>query len=271
MTIFIESAPAGMAELADVAKRLRDAERDGLAIKPIRDELTFGGIDAAYAVQQINEDHWVAQGRRVVGRKIGLTSKAVQSQMGVDQPDFGVLFADMCLADGESLAAGEVLQPRVEAEIALVLKKDLPNPDTTINELISAIDHLLPAIEVVGSRINNWDISILDTIADNASCGRIVTGTVPVLPSSLDLSAVGMVMEVNGKAQSVGSGAACLGHPYRAALWLVRRMAGLGRPLRAGEILMTGALGPMLDFPPGANAVATIQGLGQVRITHEEK
>lgn len=271
MTSLIETAPASMAELANVAKRLRDAESNGIAIRPIRDELDFGGIEAAYAVQQLNEDHWVAQGRRVVGRKIGLTSKAVQAQMGVDQPDFGVLFADMCLADGESITPGEVLQPRVEAEVALVLKKDLPNPDTTLTELLAAIDHLLPSIEVVGSRINNWDISILDTIADNASSGRIVTGTVPVLPSALDLSAAGMVMEVNGKVASVGSGAACLGHPYRAALWLVRRMAGLGRPLRAGEILMTGALGPMVDFPPGSNALVTIQGLGQVRITHEEK
>ncbi len=271
MTTITETATANMAGLADMAKRLRDAENNNLAIKPIRDELALGGIDAAYRVQQLNEDYWVTQGRRVVGRKIGLTSKAVQVQMGVDQPDFGVLFADMCLADGESIGLGEVLQPRVEAEVALVLKHDLSNPDTTMNELIAAIDHLLPSIEVVGSRINDWDISILDTIADNASCGRIVTGTVPVLPSALELGAAGMVMEVNGKVASVGSGAACLGHPYRAALWLVRRMAGLGRPVRAGEILMTGALGPMVNFPPGSNALVTIQGLGQVRITHEEK
>lgn len=271
MTTFIETAPVGPATLADIASRLRNAERNGAAIGPIRDELAFGGTEAAYSVQRSNEDHWVEEGRRVVGRKIGLTSKAVQAQMGVDQPDFGVLFADMCLADGEVLAIGEVLQPRVEAEVALVLKKDLPNPDSTLNELIAAVDHLLPAIEVVGSRIHDWDISILDTIADNASCGRIVTGTVPIRPAALDLTAAGMVMTVNGHVASVGSGAACLGHPYRAALWLVRRMAGLGRPLRAGEILMTGALGPMVDFPPGTNAVATIQGLGQVRITHEEK
>lgn len=265
------TAPADRADLAELAERLRRAERDGVPIEPIGDALSAGGVDAAYAVQRMNEDEWVAAGRRVVGRKIGLTSKAVQAQMGVDQPDFGVLFADMCLADGDSLAAGEVLQPRVEAEVALVLNKGLPEPDTTMNELITAVDHLLPAIEVVGSRIVNWNISILDTIADNASCGRIVTGTRPVSPAALDLAAAGMVMEVDGRVESVGSGAACLGHPYRAALWLVRRMAELERPLRAGDILMTGALGPMAAFPPGANAVATIQGLGQVRIKHEEK
>ena len=271
MTATIESAAADVAGLEELAARLRRAERDGVAVEPIRDALAAGGIAAAYAVQRTNEDVWIAEGRRVVGRKIGLTSTAVQAQMGVDQPDFGVLFADMCLADGEPLAAGAVLQPRVEAEVALVLKKDLLEPDTTLSELISAVDHLLPAIEVVGSRIRNWDINILDTIADNASSGRIVTGTRPVLPSALDLTAAGMVMEVNGAVASVGSGAACLGHPYRAALWLVRRMAELERPLRAGEILMTGALGPMVAFPPGANAVASIQGLGQVRIKHEEK
>ncbi|MBO0896247.1 MULTISPECIES: 2-keto-4-pentenoate hydratase [Arthrobacter] len=271
MTATIETAPAYPAGIAELAARLRRAERDGTPIEPIRDLLADGGISAAYDVQRTNEDAWIAEGRRVVGRKIGLTSRAVQAQMGVDQPDFGVLFADMCLADGEALAAGAVLQPRVEAEVALVLKRDLPEPDTTLTELIAAVDYLLPAIEIVGSRITNWDISILDTIADNASSGQIVTGTRPVAPSSIDLAAAGMVMEVNGSVESVGSGAACLGHPYRAALWLVRRMAELERPLKAGEILMTGALGPMVAFPPGANAVVNIQGLGQVRIKHEEK
>lgn len=270
MTTHTQSVHTLSTTLTDIALRLREAEFTHTTIDPIRHQLAAGGIEAAYEVQRLNEDHAVSSGRRVVGRKIGLTSASVQAQMGVNQPDFGVLLADMCLVDGENLATGAVLQPRVEAEIALVLKKDLPHPDTTLNELLSAIDHLLPAIEIVGSRIANWDISILDTIADNASCGRFVTGTVPVLPTALELSTVGMSMEVNGKVRSVGSGAACLGHPYRAALWLVRRMAALGRPLRAGEVLMTGALGPMVDFPTGANAVATIQGLGQVRITHEE-
>lgn len=267
----ITTAPASAGTLAELGARLRRAERDGVAVDPIREALEDGGIAAAYAVQRANEDVWIASGRRVVGRKIGLTSKAVQAQMGVDQPDFGVLFADMCLADGETLGAGDVLQPRVEAEVALVLKKDLPEPDTTLPELIAAVDYLLPAIEIVGSRIRDWNISILDTIADNASSGKIVTGTRPVSPAALDLAAAGMVMEVNGAVASVGSGAACLGHPYRAALWLVRRMAELERPLHAGDILMTGALGPMVNFGPGSHAVAHIQGLGQVRITHEEK
>ena len=271
MTATTHTATVGQADIAAAAQRLRLAESTGLPIEPIRDALAPGGIAAAYAVQRTNEDIWTAEGRRIAGRKIGLTAASVQAQMGVDQPDFGVLFADMCLADGETMAATDVLQPRIEAEVALVLKKDLPYPDTTATELAAAVDYLLPSIEIVGSRIRNWDISILDTIADNASCGRIVTGLNPVLPSAVDLASAGMVVELNGKVVSVGSGAACLGHPYRAALWLARRMAELERPLRAGEIVMTGALGPMVSFPPGTSAVASIQGLGQVRINQEEK
>jgi 2-keto-4-pentenoate hydratase len=247
-----------------VAKRLRDAY-DGVPIPPIRDELAEGGIDAAYAVQDCNTQFWVSAGRRVVGRKVGLTSTAVQRQLGVDEPDFGALFADMCLSDGESVPGGAIQQARVEAEIALVLGRDLDSNDATISELIGAIEFILPAIEVVGSRIAGWDISITDTVADNASSGMFVLGTRPVLPTAIELRDVGMSLELNGTVVSVGSGAACLGHPYRAALWLVRTMARRGAPLRAGDVVMTGALGPMVDLHPGSSAVATIQGLGDVR------
>src|SRR5207248_1661723 len=150
-------------------------------------------------------------------------------------------------------------------EVAIVLARDLDRPDITIVELIAAIDYLLPAIEVVGSRVVGWDISILDTIADNASSGMFVLGTRPVRPADVELRDLGMTLEVNGLVASVGSGAACLGHPYRAALWLARTMAARGAPLRAGEVVMTGALGPMADFVSGASVVASIQGLGQVR------
>jgi 2-keto-4-pentenoate hydratase len=263
----LSGVPDGL--VAEVAEALRQAELDGAPVPPVREQLEGGGVAAAYAVQRHNESYWTAQGRRVVGRKIGLTSVAVQKQLGVDQPDFGMLLADMCLADGEPLEAGSVLQPRVEAEVALVLGRDLPDADTTLTELLGAVDYLLPAIEVVGSRIQDWDISILDTVADNASCGRVVLGTRPVSPASVDLRDVGMVLELDGAVASVGSGAACLGHPYRAALWLARRMAVEGTPLQAGDLVMTGALGPMVSFAAGASAVASIQGLGQVRVTHE--
>jgi 2-keto-4-pentenoate hydratase len=246
-----------------VAKRLRNAYA-GTPILPVRDELADGGVDAAYAVQECNTQFWVGAGRRIVGRKVGLTSAAVQRQLGVDEPDFGALFADMCLADGEPVACGAIHQARVEAEVAVVLGRDLDAEDATIHELIGAVEFILPAIEVVGSRIAGWDISILDTVADNASSGMFVLGTKPVLPNAIDLRTVGMSLEVDGTVASLGSGAACLGHPYRAALWLVRMMARRGAPLRAGDVVMTGALGPMVDLHPGSSAVATIQGLGDV-------
>jgi 2-keto-4-pentenoate hydratase len=258
-------APSVSEAIREAAARLRKAEETGVPTAPLRDSLPADSIEAAYEVQQINVAHCVDAGRRVVGRKIGLTSEAVQRQMGVDQPDFGTLFADMCLADGESIPDGAVLQARAEAEVALVVNRDLPYPDTTFGELASAVDHLLPAIEVVGSRIRDWDISIVDTVADNASSGAFVLGANAVDPRSVDLYAAGMVLELGGRVCSVGSGAACLGHPFRAALWLARRMAAEGEHLRSGDLVLTGALGPIVPLEAGRPVQATIQGLGTVR------
>ena len=159
-----------------VAARLREAAETGKAIPPIRDELAGGGVDAAYAIQQANTEHALKQGRRLVGRKVGLTSKSVQKQLGVDSPDFGMLFADMELYDGEEVALGRVLQPKAEAEVAFVLRRDLTHPGITLPDLISAVAYALPAVEIVGSRIENWNIKLLDTIADNASSGLYVLG-----------------------------------------------------------------------------------------------
>src|SRR5262245_35254765 len=154
-------------QLDQLAQRLRAAYGAFEPIAPIRDELPAGDLAAAYAIQRRNTDHWVAAGRRIVGRKIGLTSAAVQRQLGVDQPDFGALFDDMLLRDGGTVPFRAVLQPRVEAEVALVLARPLDDPDLDVDGLAAAVDHLLPAIEVVGSRIAGWDITIVDTIADN--------------------------------------------------------------------------------------------------------
>lgn len=253
-----------------LAERLRDAYERYEPIAPIRDELPAADVDAAYAVQRANTDHWVAQGRRIVGRKIGLTSEAVQRQLGVDQPDFGALFDDMLVHDGGTVSYRSVLQPRAEAEVALVLGRPIDDPNVTVDDLAAAVDHLLPAIEVVGSRIDGWDITILDTVADNASSGMFVLGATPVDPASVDLASVTMTMTLDGEPDSEGTGAACLGHPYNAALWLARRMVAEGTPLQAGDIVMSGALGPMKDLAPGSTARAAIDGLGSVSVTREE-
>lgn len=256
------------AELQAISNRLI-AAYDGSTVTPIRDELGDGGIDAAYRVQQLTVDAWQVAGRRVVGRKIGLTSAVVQQQLGVDQPDYGALTADMSLASGEPIPAGALIQPRIEAEVALVLGHDIDHADLTLSELISSIDYLVPSIEIVDSRITGWDITILDTIADNASSAMYALGTRPVAPSDIELGDAEMTMKVNGEIASTGVGTACLGHPYIAALWLARRMSDLGTPLRAGEVVLTGALGPMVDLKPGDEVEATIAGLGTVRTNWE--
>ena len=253
------------ASILSIADALHAAQLSGEPIAPIRTQLPENDLESAYAVQHHNTQRALASGRRLCGRKIGLTSKAVQKQLGVDQPDFGMLFADMAIADGEEIAWPRLMQPKCEAEVALVLEKDLPQEQLTMSDLLSAVGYALPAIEIVGSRIAMWDIRIVDTIADNASSGLYVLGNRPVMLKALDLRLAGMVMERNGEPESYGVGAACLGHPLNAALWLARTMARVGMPLQAGETILSGALGPMVAVQPGDVFDARIEGLGSVR------
>lgn len=253
------------------ADALSAAAASGTPCAPVKDGIAALGIDGAYAVQSELTRRAIAGARTLVGRKIGLTSKAVQTQLGVDQPDYGMLFADMEIADHEIIPLARFLQPRVEAEIAFVLDRDLDDAEITLGKLIPAIAFALPAIEIVDSRIADWKISILDTIADNASSGAYVLGGSPAKIGDLDLRLCGMSMELKGEPVSVGCGAACLGNPLNAALWLARRMAALGSPLKAGDVVLSGALGPMIPVTPGASYTARINGLGTITAHFGEK
>ncbi len=252
-------------EIEGLASRLRNAAETGVAIAPIRDELADGGVAAAYAVQNANTKYYLKKGRRLSGRKIGLTSKAVQKQLGVDSPDFGMLYADMEIPDGEEIALSRLMQPKVEGEITLVLGKDLDHEQLTLTDVMSAVAYALPSIEIVGSRIENWNIRLLDTVADNASSGLYVLGGRPTKLDEVDWRLCGMVMERRGEQVSFGAGAACLGNPLNAALWLARTMVEVGSPLKAGDAIMTGALGPMVTVAPGDVIEVRINGLGSVR------
>ncbi len=247
------------------ADRLYEAATSGTPTAPIRDLLEAGDVAAAYAVQEINTKRALDAGRRLVGRKIGLTSLAVQKQLGVGQPDYGMLFADMARPEALDVSLADVLQPKVEAEIAFVLGRDLDGEQLTVADLYRAIDYAVPAIEIVGSRVANWDIKITDTIADNASSGLYVLGSRPVRLTDFDPRMCGMVMEKTGEPVSVGAGAACLGSPLNATLWLAQVMAKVGYPMRAGDTILSGALGPMVAVQPGDVFDVRVEGLGSVR------
>ncbi|MQB46104.1 fumarylacetoacetate hydrolase family protein [Rhizobium sp. ICMP 5592] len=223
---------------------------------------TFGIATAtdAYAIQQANADRHMLDGRKIVGRKIGLTSKAVQQQLGVDQPDYGVLWADYAFSDGETVPSSKFIQAKAEAEIAFVIGRSLDDPSVNMTALIGAIEYALPSAEIVDSAIANWSITLVDTIADNASAGGFCLGSSPRKLEGLDLRLGGAVLSKNGGIASVGVGAACLGHPLNATLWLARKMAELGTPLKEGDIVLSGALGPMVPAEAGDVFTVEIQG-----------
>lgn len=250
------------------AARLRDAQVQGEPCAPVRELIGDGDITAAYEVQRINNDLRVAEGGRVVGLKIGLTSLAVQKQLGVDQPDFGLLFADTEVENGGGVMASSILQPKAEAEIAFVMKHDLTG-DITLERAKAAIDYALGAIEIVGSRVLNWDIRITDTVADNASASHFVLGDVRQDVNQLDLAAVKMQLNKNGEVVSEGMGAACMGNPLLALVWLAQTFADLGTPLKSGDIVLSGALGPMCAGEAGDTFAASIEGFGTVSFTFE--
>lgn len=258
-------------KIIKAADLLWEAQHSVTACEPIRGLFDEISIDDAYSIQKINVVRALQQGKRVVGKKIGLTSAAVQKQLGVDQPDFGNIFADTVKIEGDEIDLNQLIQPKVEAEIALVLKKDLSYQDNTIIDLIAAVDYVLPAIEIVDSRISNWDITIHDTIADNASSALVVLGQQPVSLKQLSLTNLGMEVYSKGERVSTGNSAACLGNPLLAALWLANTMAKMQTPLRAGDLILTGALGPMVPVMDEAVFQARIEELGSVSISFVKK
>lgn len=247
--------------LEEVAARIRAAYA-GETLPPLRDWLDPTDADGAYAVQTINTRFWEAQGRRIIGRKAGLTAKAVQTQLGVDQPDFGALFDDMRVVDGGFLDPARTIQPKAEAEIAFVLGADLPDVDTSVEQVAAAVASVHAAIEIVDSRIAEWKITFADTVADNGSSAFFVLSNQGLALAGLDLEGAAMEMSVNGTVVSTGVGAAALGNPLNAAAWLAQTLAGRGEALRKGDILLAGALGPMAVLSAGDHIEARIAGIG---------
>lgn len=257
------------------AARLETAAATAVPCAPVRDLIGRDDIALAYTVQRIGTERRLAAGATVVGRKIGLTSEAVQQQLGVHQPDFGVLFDDMEVGEDGRVPPGWLLQPKAEAELAFVLGADLDVEDVDVALARDAVEYATPALEIVDSRIANWDISFGDTVADNASSGMYVLGTQRLSLSEFSPRDVAMTMWIDGEVVSTGSGAACLGDPLNALAWLARTAREFGEPLRAGQVILSGALGPMVSLARGSVAEAEItadgRSLGTVRFRYEER
>jgi 2-keto-4-pentenoate hydratase len=264
--------------VAQAAKRLILAARTGVPTAPVRDVLGSTDVALAYEVQNVLTAARTAAGARVAGRKVGLTSPVVQRQLGVGQPDFGVLFDDMLVPSGGEVDSGRLIAPKAEAEIAFVLSAGLDgfaagvSLDAPISEAdraaaAAAVDYAVAALEIVDSRVAGWDITITDTVADNASSAMFVLGDRRVPLSEFAPVEVTMNLEKNGEPASSGTGAACLGDPLNALVWLARTAASFGAPLRAGDVILSGALGVMVTAEAGTEIAAELSALGRVSVT----
>ena len=242
------------------------AEVDRSAIEPITDSHQHLTVEDAYAIQTVNVERRVAAGQVVRGRKVGLTSRPMQRLLGVDEPDFGVLLDDMFVEDGTEVDSSTLLQPRVEAEMAFVLARDLAGPGVTTTDVLTATAGVLPAIEIVDSRIAEWRITLVDTVADNASCGRLVIGGRLTPVAGVDLRLIGMMFYRNGQPIDSGAGAAALGNPAYCVAWLANKLGALGSGLRAGDIVLPGALHRMVPARPGDVFQAEFAHLGDVTV-----
>ncbi|WP_322996546.1 2-oxopent-4-enoate hydratase [Castellaniella sp.] len=235
-------------------------------IAPLTETYPDLSIEQAYRIQEHMLSHRIDAGARVIGKKIGVTSKAVMNMLGVFQPDFGYLLSDMVHADGATVALDTLIQPKAEGEIAFFLKKDLQGPGVTVADVYAATEGVMACFEIVDSRIRDWKIKIQDTVADNASCGLLVLGEKLVDPRQLDLTTCGMVLELDGEVSVTGSGAAALGSPVAAVAWLANQMGALGTPLKAGEIVLSGALAAMVPISGPCNLRVSIGGLGSCSV-----
>lgn len=252
-----------------MAADLYTALRNQQMIDPLSTREPNMTIEDAYAVSSgLLQKRIALDGEKVIGKKIGVTSKAVQNMLGVHQPDFGYLTDAMVVDESESLSlTTKMIQPRAEGEIAFVLKHDLIGPGITASDVLRATDFVVPCFEIVDSRIKDWKIKIQDTVADNASCGYFLLGSQAADPRKLDLSTVGMVVELNGQVVSTGAGAAALGaSPISCVVWLANTLGRFGVPLKAGEVILSGSLVPLQPVKAGDYMSVSIGGIGRTAV-----
>ncbi|MEO6204071.1 MAG: 2-keto-4-pentenoate hydratase [Mycobacteriales bacterium] len=250
----------------EVAERLRVAEETRQPVPPVID--THPDIDVvdAYEIQLRNIRRRIDAGATVLGHKVGLSSLAMQQMMGVDEPDYGHLLDDMLLSEDQPVQAGRFLLPRVEVEVGFVLGADLPGEGCTVDDVLRATDYVVPAIELIDSRIADWKIGLFDTIADNASSAGLVLGRERRKPDELDLTAIEATLSRNGEQVATGTSDAVLGNPAIAVAWLAQKVASFGVRLKAGHVILPGSCTRAYDVTAGDSVVATFAGLGTVSV-----
>lgn len=251
-------------KIATAAKNLLAAYRSGIPIDPLTTDFTDADLSVAYAIAQEQVRQWEADGDEIKGHKVGLASFAIQQQMGVDQPDFGHLTASMFHLENHPIPSSRFIQPRIEPEVAFVLGKPLTGPGVTVADAVRAVDCVLPALEIVDSRIKDWQIGIFDTVADNASSGGVVLGSRPMSLRDLDLRLAGCTLHINGELVATGAGGAVLGSPLNALVWLANTVGPLGVTLQPGHVILPGSMTRAFPVAPGATVVSTVAGLGSV-------
>lgn len=256
-----------MNKLNLIAKKLYEAEDTKVPIEPITMQYNNLSIDDAYEIQSINVKKKLTEKLIITGKKIGLTSKAMQESLGVNSPDFGILFDDMEIKNN-LIKKGSILQPRVEGELAFILKNEIKET-STIEEVYNCTEYVVPAIEVVGSRIKDWKLTIVDTIADNASCGMYLLSDKKINPKDIDLKKIEMTLIKNGKAINSGKGSEVLGDPANAVLWLAKSLGQYGVKLNAGDIILSGALSAAIQANSGDKFICDYGDYGKVSVDFE--
>ena len=256
-------------QIKELANLLLKAERDLQPTAPLTASFPEMTVDDAYAIQLQIVAAKKAAGRKIVGRKIGLTAKVMQQMMGVKEPDYGILFDDMVVENGANIPAATMIQPKVEAEIGFVLGGELQGPGITANDALKATSHVVPVLEIIDSRITDWKIKLPDTVADNASSARVVVGKSRYPAAEFDLRLIGMAMDINGDNVASGAGAAVMGHPANAVAWLANKMASVGEKLHAGHLIIPGSLCAAITVKRGDKVTANFDRLGTVEVTFE--
>lgn len=248
------------------ATALLEAYETGKPIEPLIDTYPDIVLEDSYAIQLLQIEHRLAAGATIKGHKVGLTSAVMQRQMKVDQPDFGHLLDDMFYLENSTIQAGTFLQPRIEPEVAFVLKKPLKGPGVTVAEAAAAVDFVLPSLELIDSRIRDWKISFFDTVADNASSAGVVLGSTPVALADVDLRRSGCVLHRNGEVVGTGAGGAVLGSPVTSLAWLANTLGARGVTLEAGHVVLPGSITASVAVSPGDTFSATFAGVGSVTV-----